>query len=197
MQPMIWPALLLLLGLFFIVLELFVPSGGVLALLAGASVLASIYVGFTHGLSYGLISVLLALVFVPAIILLMIKMWPRTPLGRLIFLRPPSGDDEVLPMDEEYRERKGLVGKFGVAKSKMLPSGAVVIEGRTYDAVSRGNPIEPGETIRVISVTGNRIVVAPADPQQAARAAQAAQSGDVLSQPIDSLGLEPFDEPLT
>jgi membrane-bound serine protease (ClpP class) len=106
----------------------------------------------------------------------------------------PSSEDDVLPQDEEYRERNLLLGKFGVAKSKMLPSGAVVVDGRTYDAVSRGNPIEPGETVRVISVSGNRIVVAPADPQQAA---QAATSNDVLNQPIDALGLDAFDEPLT
>jgi membrane-bound ClpP family serine protease len=188
MQPLIWPALLLLLGIFFIFLELFIPSGGLLGVLAGASVLASIYVGFTGGMWFGMAALLMSLVAVPIFLAIVIHFWPRTPIGRLIFLRRPD-DDEILP-DEDH-QRQSLVGKFGVAKSKMLPS----VDGRTYDAVSRGNPIEVGDTIRVVSVKGNRIVVASADPQQAARAAETS-ANDVLEQPIDSLGLESFDEPL-
>jgi membrane-bound serine protease (ClpP class) len=191
--PMIWPVLLLLLGMVFVILELFIPSSGILSLLAAGSVIASIYVGFLHGMWYGVASLALAIVVVPVFLAIAIQLWPRTPIGRLIFMQPAT-EDEVLPQDEEYRERHTLLGKFGIAKTKMLPSGAVVVEGRTYDAVSRGNPIEPGETVRVISVSGNRVVVAPADPQQAA---QAISSSDVLSQPIETLGLDAFDEPLS
>jgi membrane-bound ClpP family serine protease len=195
MQPMIWPILLLLLGVLFIVVELFVPSGGVLSFLAAGSVVAAVVVGFNNGLTYGAITLTVTMILVPTFILITIHYWPRTPIGRLIFLRRAEEDD-VLPNDEEILRRKALVGKFGTAKSKMLPSGAVTIDGRVYDAVSRGHAIEAGETIRVVRVEGNRIVVAPADPQQAARAAQANSADDVLAQPIDSLGLESFDEPL-
>ncbi len=194
MEPMIWPLLLLLLGLFFVTLELFIPSTGVLSVLAGSSVLAAIYVAFTRSTMYGMTMLIASLALVPIVIALAVHVWPRTPIGRRMILQPAPGEDGVLPNDEEYRERRALVGRFGVARSKMLPAGAVVIDGRSYDAVSRGNPIEPGETIRVVSVSGNRIVVAPADPQQAA---QAKPQEDPLAQPIDSLGIDPFDESAT
>jgi membrane-bound serine protease (ClpP class) len=192
-EAMIWPAALLLLGMGFVILELFIPSSGILSVLAGASVIASIYVGFMQGARFGVASLVMAIVVVPIFLAIAVHFWPKTPIGRLIFMQPAT-EEEVLPQDAEYRERQMLLGKYGIAKTKMLPSGAVVIEGRTYDAVSRGNPIEPGDTVRVVSVGGNRIVVAPADPQQAA---QSVSSGDVLSQPIDSLGLDAFEDPLT
>jgi membrane-bound serine protease (ClpP class) len=195
MMPMVWPILLLLLGLLFVVLELFVPSGGVLGILAGLSVLASIYVGFSSGgIWNGVLAMAMALLVVPVVLAVAIKVWPHTPIGRRILLQPAAGGAGQSG-DTGELERQRLVGKFGMAKSKMLPAGAVLIEGQMYDAVSRGNPIEAGEPIRVISVSGNRIVVAPADAQQALQAR--VQSEDVLSQPIDALGLDPFDHPLS
>ncbi len=190
MVPMLWPIVLLLLGLLFVALELFIPSGGVLGFLAGASVVASVYVGFMQGPWYGVITAALALIFVPLAIIGALRIWPRTPIGRRLFLHTTEAD--VLPDNEQLRERQLLVGKFGTAKSKMLPSGAVQIEGRTYDAVSRGNPIEEGETIRVVAVQGNRIIVAPADPQNAPTISEP-QS---LAQPLEAFGIDPFDEPL-
>jgi membrane-bound serine protease (ClpP class) len=54
---------------------------------------------------------------------------------------------------------EGLIGHVGRAKSKMLPSGIIVIEKDSYDAVSEGMPIEPGQRVRVIEVRGNRLIV--------------------------------------
>jgi hypothetical protein len=88
-----------------------------------------------------------------------VKFWPETPLGRLILLRRPQGADEVLPQTEAYRTINALVGKRGVAKSMMLPSGVVAVEGKSYDAVSNGLPIEPGQKIRVIGIDTQRLVV--------------------------------------
>ncbi|MBM4000835.1 MAG: hypothetical protein FJ297_15070 [Planctomycetes bacterium] len=191
MEPMIWPILLLLLGLSFVVMELFIPSTGILSLLAVSSAIAAVYVAFSRGTLYGLSVLSAALLLTPVVIGLAIHFWPMTPLGRRMMLPPGRGDEDALPNDEDYRERKGLIGQVGVARSKMLPAGAVVIGGKTYGAVSRGNPIEAGATIRVVSISGNRIVVAPADASTAFRDSGA---DDALSQPFESLGIDPFDE---
>jgi hypothetical protein len=50
-------------------------------------------------------------------------------------------------------------------------------------------PIEAGQAVRVIEVRGNRVVVRPADDAEP-------PAGDVLSQPIESLGLDSFEDPL-
>jgi membrane-bound ClpP family serine protease len=98
-------------------------------------------------------------------------------------------EQEVAPQDL----RRELVGKVGFARSKMLPSGAIEVDGQMYDAVSRGAAIEPGQRIVVTEVKGNRVVVRPAsDREQPTRSAP----DDVLSRPIDELGIESFDDPL-
>src|SRR5262249_43991186 len=87
------------------------------------------------------------------------------------------------------RSLRQLQGKLGVAKTVMLPSGAVLIDGQTIDALSEGPPIEAGQRVRVIEVHGNRVVVRVADDAPAS-------TDDVLSQPIESLGLDGRDAPL-
>ncbi len=83
-----------------------------------------------------------------------------------------------------------MVGKIGVAKTLMMPSGAVLVDGQTIDALSEGMPIEAGQRIQVIEVHGSRVVVRPADESDSTA------SDDVLSQPIESLGLDSLEDPL-
>ncbi len=86
---------------------------------------------------------------------------------------------------------RGLLGKVGQAKSQMLPSGTIVVEGRPIDAVSEGQAIERGENVLVIQVRGARVVVRPLEHGE-----RPPPSDDLLSRPIDSLGLDLTDEPL-
>ena len=65
------------------------------------------------------------------------------------------------------------------------------IEGRTYDAVSVGEAINAGDSVLVVRTEGNHIVVRKASGEQVNLASG---EDDVLSQPIDALGLEPFEE---
>jgi hypothetical protein len=99
--------------------------------------------------------------------------------------------EEVLPDTPQRQKLRQLVGKFGVAKSLMMPSGAVLIDGATIDALSEGIPIEAGQRVKVIEVRGTRVLVRPVDENEAPQA-----SDDVLSRPIESLGLDSLDDPL-
>lgn len=189
MNELLWSCLLLLLGLGLLILEAFIPSGGVIGILCVLAFVGSVVVAFMGGWQLGVIMLAVTLVLVPLVIALALKLWPRTPIGRLVMLEPPAGDDAVLPENPLYRKQKTLVGRRGVAKTKMLPSGAVVIDGETFDAVSEGLAIDPGQPVRVIAVRTNRIVVRLEEP-----AALATGNADVLSQSAETLGLEPLDE---
>ncbi|MBP87791.1 MAG: hypothetical protein CMJ64_13890 [Planctomycetaceae bacterium] len=198
MDPMLWSIFLLIAALALIVFELFVPSGGVLSFLAAAAAVASIVVAFTASPRQGMIMLVVTTILVPIVLGSAIRWWPHTPIGQLILIRRPENPDDVLPDTDEYRGLKPLVGKLGKAKTKMLPSGSVTIDGRTYDAVSEGMAIETGQAIRVVDVRTNRIVVRPSSEQPSEVLPTASVvSDDPLSQPIDALGLEGLDEPLT
>ncbi|MDA1054608.1 MAG: NfeD family protein [Planctomycetota bacterium] len=198
MEPLAWSICLLIAALALIALELFIPSGGLLSFLSAVAALASVVVAFTDGPRTGLLMLIVTLVVVPAILAAAVRWWPHTPIGQLILIARPEDPDDVLPDTEEYRGLKSLIGKVGKSKSKMMPSGAIVIDGRVYDAVSAGMAIDAGANVKVIAVRTNRIVVRPCD--EAVTIAVPPTTGDaadVLSQPIDSLGIEGFDEPLT
>ncbi len=188
MEPLVWAILLLVLGVVLIILELFVPSGGVISVLAGVCLVGSIGIGFSISVFTGLAMVLACMVLVPASVLVGFKIWPYTPMGKGI-LNQYAQENEMRPLDP----RKELQGRVGRTKSKMMPSGAVILDGKTYNAVTVGMPLEEGVLIQVFEVTGNSIVVrpyhGPIDPEVAGEQ-------QVLEQSLDSLGLDAIDDPL-
>src|SRR5688572_16758102 len=148
MDPLLWATLLLLLAVALVMIEVFIPSGGVIGVLAALSVMRSVGMAFYRSPGTGLTFLVLALVALPAALTLALKIWPETPLGRRILPSIPTSQ-EVLPDSDYRRSLQELVGKFGRAKSLMLPSGAAEIGGRTVDAVSDGVAIEAGQMVRV------------------------------------------------
>jgi phage FluMu protein gp41 len=76
----------------------------------------------------------------------------------------------------------------------MLPSGAVEIDGQMIDAVSQGRAIEPGQHVVVTEVRANRVVVRPAKENE--RTSRSISSADLLSRPIEELGIESLEDPL-
>jgi len=167
MGPLGWSILLLVLGMVFLVVEFFIPSGGALAVMCALSFLAAIIVGFIAGPWTGTIVLFIICLMVPTSAAAAVRWWPDTPIGRLVLIQRPRSADEVLPETVAYRGLKDLVGRRGKAKGLMVPSGSVVIEGKTYDAVSEGMPIEPQQSVIVIGVSTQRLVVRPDNTIQA------------------------------
>ena len=161
MDNWVWAILLLIgtLGLGF--LELFIPSGGVLGILAVLALLGSVVFAFMQGTVFGLVLLMAVVVGVPFLVWYMLAVWQATPIGRRILLDP--SEDPALQPNEELERHKALLGKTGTAKSLMMPSGMIEINGQRFDAVSAGMPIDPGTTIRVVQVDGINLTVRPAD----------------------------------
>ncbi len=193
MDPMILSILLLLLGITFVILELFIPSGGVLGFLAALLIIAALIVGFTAGIKTGTIILAATVVLLPVAIAMAIRVWPKTPMGRSILIKPATGDD-VLPDGEEYTVLKEMIGRRGTAKTDMLPSGIVIIDRREFDAVSVGMPIDARQAVRVVNLETNHLIVRPVGEDEAPEIEKT--EDDLLARPLDSLGLDPFEDPL-
>src|SRR3954470_19627765 len=190
-----WAILLFLAGCTLVVLEVFIPSGGIISILAGVALIASIVIasweGPTTGPATGFVFFAVAIFAVPTIVALAFKYWPKTKMGKA-FLGELPREDEVVPDDP----RRGLIGRVGVARSKMLPSGAVEIDGQMIDAMSQGQAIEPGTYVVVVEVRANRVVVRPAGKDQRPSNQSAKDMRDILERPIDELGLDSIGDPL-
>jgi membrane-bound ClpP family serine protease len=195
MTPLSWSLLLLALGLIFLVLEFLIPSGGALAVMCALSFLAAIVVGFVAGPTPGTIVLLTVCIIVPTATAAAVRWWPDTPIGKLILVQRPRTSDEVLPQTVAYRGLKELIGHRGRAKSLMLPGGSVVIDGKTYDAVSEGMTIEPRQSIIVVSVSTQRLVVRPDNTIQAELAGEGPGS-KALSSETSAAAAPASNEPL-
>ena len=110
---MFYTALFLLIaGFCILALELFLPSAGMLGALAGCMIIASVVMAFLTSWYTGMVFLLVTLLLVPVMLMLMIKIWPHTPIGKRLL-----SDDEtltdVLPQGKHY-DRSDLAGKTGV-----------------------------------------------------------------------------------
>jgi membrane-bound ClpP family serine protease len=159
MNPLVWVLLLVAVGLALVLLEVFVPSGGVLGLLAVLALGAGIVTAFfEEGALVGMGVLAGTLAAVPVVLVLAFRWFPSTPLGRRMLPPPPSAD-EVLP-DVALRQRlRGLVGRRGRVASELVPWGSIEIDGETLEAMSEGGPIAAGEPVEVVAVQSRAVVV--------------------------------------
>ncbi len=148
-------------GILLAFLETILPSGGLLAFLAAASLIGAVVIGFMHGEPTGWIILLATLVCVPVLILLGLKVLPKTPFGRRMMLAepgkrldPPGGKVEI--SDEDFSRLKD---RSGVTVTELRPSGIAEIDGKRYSVVSEGEMINPSVKIIVKEVEGNNIIV--------------------------------------
>ena len=96
-------------------------------------------------------------------------------------------DDPALLSDPEEDSLQTLLGKVGVAQSRMMPSGLVLLEGIKYDALSEGEPIDPGS--HVVVVQANKInIVVRAVTVTSIPAAEPADDAPVVPDPFQGEG---------
>jgi membrane-bound serine protease (ClpP class) len=145
------------LSVFFAVLEIFIPSGGILAFLSVTTLLTSIVLAFQCSPVFGGMYMFGVAISIPIFLWFAFKIWPQTIMGRRILLQPE--EDPALQPDPELLALKLLVGKQGVARSKMMLSGLIEINGKRLNAISESESLEPNDPIIVTSVNGINILV--------------------------------------
>jgi membrane-bound serine protease (ClpP class) len=147
--------LLLVLGLALIVAEVFLPSLGVLSVLATAAIVGALVLAFQEGQRTGVAFLVATTLLVPTTILLGFRIFPRTPFGKRMI---PGG--LTFESQASFDERDlGLAGTEGTLESPCRPAGVARLAGRRVDVVTRGEWLESGAPVRVLEVQGNRVVV--------------------------------------
>jgi len=152
---------LILLGALLLVVEAFVPSGGVIGLAAGACAIVGIVLLFKHDTKWGTIGLLTTIVLGPMIFFWALRILPNTPIGKKMF--GDSGEDIAARRDQEsshWREqRHALIDQTGTALTDLHPIGIVLINNDRHDAIAKGQIIDKGTPIRVVSIDGLQIEV--------------------------------------
>jgi membrane-bound serine protease (ClpP class) len=152
--------ILLLVGIILVILETLLPSGGILGILATASLIGAVALGFMQSPETGWLVLLAVLICVPILVLLGLKALPSTPIGRKMILSGHQQDKDArgrAGVDDENFEL--LKGKSGITITELRPSGIAEIDGKRYSVVSESEMIEPAVEIVVKDVEGNNIIV--------------------------------------
>ena len=195
-MPLTYSLALLALFLVLLVGEFFIPSAGMVGVVALITAVTSIVIAFTHSLTAGFAVATVVVVSTPTILYAMIHYWPHTPIGRLILNRRPGQTDE--PTESRLRsgeKRKDLVGRVGKAKTNLLPSGLVVIDGQRLDAVSEGSPIDAGTDVVVISAVAGKLRVRVAGRSDITPERVAVErKTEAIESSLESLDLDGLDD---
>lgn len=153
-----WLALIIfVVGIIFIILEIFVLSGFGIAGIAGiVAIFASIFILAPTPI-YALISLLIAVVVIATIVIVSFKNMKTRKIWKKFVLseRTDAESGYTSPnMDNEQ-----YIGKEGVAISILRPAGTVDIDGERVDVVTEGDFLAAGTRVRVIGLDGTRILV--------------------------------------
>lgn len=159
-QWMVYAIIALGMALALIVLEAFVPSGGVLGILAGICAIAGVVMFFRFDTTWGMVSMAVTLLAMPFIVAGMLWVWPNTPIGRALTL-----DDEQQtqnsPSAIEVLDQSAdiVVGTEGKALTELRPVGACRLNGKRIDCMSQAGVIGTGTKVRVVFMDGMTIKV--------------------------------------
>ncbi|RAK10340.1 membrane-bound serine protease (ClpP class) [Halanaerobium saccharolyticum] len=144
---------LFIVGVILILAEVFViPGFGIAGVSGITAVLVSLFFIFPN--TSIAINVLLAVVLITLMIaVFMIKKVGSSRFWRRISLESNSKNYFSSASKKDYLNREAET------MSKLRPAGTIRIDGKRVDAVSEGGFIEKGKKVKVISVSGSRIVV--------------------------------------
>lgn len=154
MSSLIWAIVLQLTGIAVIISEFILPSAGILSVASVGLFGFSLYLVFTHlSVSTGMIFVLFDIMLIPVVLFIGIKFLAASPATLKTEL---SSKDGAVSQPPEWA---AILNKQGETVTDLHPTGTVLIDGRKYDCISRGEYITKGSPIVVMTVDSNRIIV--------------------------------------
>jgi membrane-bound ClpP family serine protease len=174
MDAGILATLLLVVGLFLLGLEFFIPSFGMILVFATVCLIVSFWSackawwGSSPYFFWTYTTVLVA--GIPASLAGAVTLLQRTSLGNRLIL-PPAPSAEHLPENP----LNALTGRHGLAQTLMTPGGIVLIDGERMHAESIGMLIEPQTEVIVVGARANRIVVRPLTTEDRTATAETAR----------------------
>ena len=196
MDPFFVALLLYCLALVLALVDLFVPSGGMLLIMSTAAAFGAVLFGFRSGYTMGMTMLTIVVASVPAFAYAAIKIWPNTPLGKRIILSLPGHKKRAKP--EHETARQSLVGSVHLAEYALMPTGQIRIGHRRYNAVAESGIIEAGQNVEIVGLKERNLVVrvtdaSPTLPSEA-EAKGEPHHQSLLDLPADELGIDSLDQ---
>ncbi|MEX0653799.1 MAG: hypothetical protein WD534_13610 [Phycisphaeraceae bacterium] len=175
----VWGIVLIAIAVALFMVEIFVPSGGIIGIASATALIGGIICLFLDSAALGLVGATVALFALPFAVGFAIKLWPNTPIGRALTLQPPQWQQRAANDDEDEddpdaarpavdrptaRSVNGLTaGMRGRAMSHLRPVGTCLFDGKREECLAIGSTIDAGTPVRIVSIDGMHVKVKAAD----------------------------------
>ena len=162
--------ILLLCGLLLFVLEVFLPSGGLISAAAILSVVGALWSAWRQwhdgnpSLWWSFTAA--TVVLIPAVLVASFWILPKTRFGRQILLEAPN-EEEVTPFTHEQQHLHDLMGYTGVTLSMLNPGGMILVAGERHHCESEGGIIDRDCPVQIVGQRSNCLIVRKSDSGEA------------------------------
>ena len=137
--------------------EVFVPSGGLISVCALACLIGGAAIFFNHSATAGWIGIGVAVVMIPAVLIIAYKIFPKTKFGKSVTLTPPKRQrGDAVPDTPELKE---MLGAVGLVVTPLRPVGMCDFSGQRVECVAESGYVDNGKKVKVIHVQGTGLTV--------------------------------------
>ena len=151
----LFPIAMFLGGVLCLIIEILMPTIGLLAGVGIALMLYSVVLAMGGDLN-AVYAILISLVIAIGLFALVVKKLPSSTLWERFTLKNRSQTSAGFTSAADH---SALLGKTGVVLTKLRPSGSIEVDGKPVDVVSEGEFLDKGVKVKVVEVEGSRIVV--------------------------------------
>ncbi|QUI21944.1 hypothetical protein HZI73_06345 [Vallitalea pronyensis] len=141
---------LIVLGIILLTIEIVVPNFGIIGGLGIVSIVAGVVIS-AKSIGGGIITFLIILVITILLLIIIYKVLKKK--NRSVILH------EDLKWDKQEDDLKFFLGKQGITKTPLRPSGHADFDGVSIDVITKGQFIPKGCPVVVGEVKGNSIIV--------------------------------------
>ena len=154
---LLWGVILLAFAVLLMVVEAFLPTGGIVGLMAAVAAIGGLVCLTLENTTLGLLASIAAVIAFPVAAWYMLKHAPDLPLGRLMTLE--NEEPRGRPERAEADSTRPLIGEEGTAESALRPMGACRFERGVAECVALDAVIDADARVRVVELRDGRPIV--------------------------------------
>lgn len=151
----LWAAVLIGVAILLLLTELVIPSAGLLGFFSAASMFAAIVLLFQYDTAVGLVGAILALVALPVVFAVALKVLPHTPIVKRLRLKTPDAEPA------SPHAAASLLNAQGTALTDLRPVGTCLIAGQRVECLAETGLIRAGSKVLVTHSQDMEIKVRP------------------------------------
>lgn len=144
-----------IMGISLLSIEIFIPSFGIIGIIGTILTIYSVLDSYENS-GTGIVVLILAAIAIVLTVTIYVKLGFSNNLFDNFILKNENSSKRGYNSKKDYTD---LIGKFGLSKSILRPTGRVLIDDVTYDAKSDSDFIEKEKEVEVVAVKDGHIIV--------------------------------------